>query len=145
MALQTGQGAGLVFATTSTWTPKYTNISGPGWSRDSLDTSGLATAGARTMVGSDLWTIAPITATFFIDGSQIATFEDNAFDDLLFDSSAMTADEATITLTMGNTEASTFAAAGHITELQMEDISLDSLAAATLTFQFADTPTIVES
>ena len=144
MAFQTGQGAGVVFATTTTFTPNFTQIGGPGWTRDSLETTTLATTGARTMVGSDLWTIAPITCTFLIDGAEMATTDDNSIDDILFDASAMTASESAITVTLGNTEASTFAAAGHITEFQMEEISLDALAAASITFQWEDTPTITE-
>ena len=144
MAFQTGQGAGVVFGTTTTFTPNFTQIGGPGWTRDSLDTTTLATTGARTMVGGDLWTIAPISCTFLIDGSEIATGDDNSIDDILFDSSAMTVSEAAITVTLGNTEASTFAAAGHITEFQMEDITVDALAAASITFQWEDTPIIVE-
>ena len=143
MAFETGQGATVVFATTTTFTPAFTNFTGPGWTRDSLETTTLATAGARTMKGSDLWTIAPITCTFLMDGAEMATTENNNIDDILFDTAVMTADESNITLTVGNAS-STFQNGGHITEVQMEDISLDSLQAATITFQWDDTPTMAE-
>jgi len=145
MAFQTGQGAGVVFGTTTSFTPNFTQIGGPGWTRDSLDTSTLATTGARTMIGGDLWTIAPISCTFLIDGAQLSDGEDNSIGDILFDSAVASVSEAAITVTLGNASGSTFASAGHVTEFQMEDITSDALAAASITFQWEDTPTIVEN
>ncbi len=144
MAIMTGHGATLVFGTTSTFTPAFTSVGGPGWTRDSIDTTGLATVGARTMIGGDLWTIAPVASSYLFDPSTLLTTEANSIDDLLFDSGAMTADESAITITLANTEASTFANGGHITSLELEDLSTDALLAAGLTFQWDDTPTIVE-
>ena len=95
------------------------------------------------MIGGDLWTIAPISSTFLIDSAEFATTENNSIDDLLFDSSAMTADE-TITLTLGTSEASTFIGTGHVTALELEDRTTDSLLAMSLTYQWNDTPAITE-
>ena len=144
MAIATGQGATLAFGTTASYLPSYTSIGGPGWTRDSLDTTGLSTTGSRTMIGADLWTIAPISCSFLFDPSLLATTAAGSIDDLLFDSGDMTADESSITLTLGNTEASTFATSGHVTELQIEELSIDSLMAASLTFQWASAPTVTE-
>ena len=144
MAIQTGHGAAVVFATTSTFAPAFTSIGGPGWNRGSIDTSGLATTGARTMIGEDLWTIKPISSTYLMDPSTLATGEANSIDDLLFDSNAMTAAESAITITLSNTEASTFANGGHITDLDVEDLTTNALIAVGLEFQWDDTPTIVE-
>ena len=144
MAIMTGHGAAVAFGTTATFAPAFTSIGGPGWTRDSIDTSGLATTGARTMIGGDLWAIAPVACSYLMDPSTLLTTEANAIDDLLFDTGAMTADEASITITLANSEASTFANGGHITALEVEDLTTDSLISVGLTFQWDDTPTIVE-
>ena len=143
MAIDTGQGSVVTFGTTTTWTPLYTTIGGPGWTRDSIDTSSLSTTGARTMIGGDLWGIAPISSSFLVDSAEFATTENNSIDDLLFDSAAMTVDE-TITLTLGTSEASTFINGGHVTALEMEDLTTDALLVMNLTFQWDDTPAITE-
>ena len=144
MAIQTGHGAAVAFGSTTTFAPAFTSIGGPGWTRDSIDTSSLATTGARTMIGGDLWTINPVSCSYLMDPSTLASGEANSIDDLLYDSNAMTADESAITITLSNAEASTFANGGHITSLEVEDLSTDTLIAASLTFQWDDTPTIVE-
>ena len=144
MAIMTGHGATLAFGTTSTFAPAFTSIGGPGWTRDSIDTSALATAGARTMIGGDLWAIAPIACSYLLDPSTLAGVEANSIDSLLFDAAAMTVDESAITITLANTEASTFANGGHITALEIEDLTTDALIAVGLTVQWDDTPTIVE-
>ena len=145
--IQTGQGATLTFGTTSTFAPAFTTIGGPSWTRDSIDTTALSTTGARTQIGADLWAIGAISSTYLMDPSTLLATEANSIQDLLFDAGAMTVDESAsngITLTLFNTEASTFWGTGHITSLEMEELTTDSLIAASLTFQWNDTPTITE-
>lgn len=145
MAIDTGHGAALTFGTTSTFAPAFTAIGGPGWTRDSVDTSVLATTGARTMIGGDLWAIAPVASTYLMDPSTLTTTEANSIQDLLFDSGAMTPDESDsngITITFPNS--ATFLGTGHITGLELEDLTTDTLVAASLTFQWNDSPTISE-
>lgn len=143
--LQTGHGTTLAFGTTAAFSPSYTSIGGPGWTRDSIDTSSLSTAGARTMIGGDLWAISPIQSTYLLDPALLddtpAAEESNAIQFLLFNSGAMTVDE-TITITTSN--GAIFAGSGHVTALEVEDLTTDSLVVASLSTQFADTPTITD-
>ncbi len=143
MALQTGHGTTLAFGTSTVFSPGYTAIGGPGWTRDSIDTSTLATAGARTYIGGDLWGISPIVSTYLMDPSQLkaSPAEANSIDYLLFDAGAMTVDE---TITMTLTGGAGFAGSGHVTALEMEDLATDALIAASLSTQFADTPTVTD-
>lgn len=141
--MQSGHGSTLAFGTTTTFSPNYTQLGGIGFTRESLDTTGLATTGARTMIGGDIYAVSPQTHTYLMDPETLATTEANSIDDLLFDSGAVSADEV-ITITLANAGASTFAGTGHVTSLEMEDIATDQLLAVSLTTQFNDAPTITE-
>ena len=147
--LQTGHGSTLAFGTTTTFSPGYTSIGGPGWTRDSIDTSTLATTGARTYIGGDLWGISPIVSTYLLDPSTLADGagppapEANSIDSLLFDSmGTVMAPDETITITLSNT--ASFSGSGHVTALEVEDLTTDALIAASLSVQFADTPTVAD-
>jgi len=142
MAIMTGHGATLAFGTTTTFSPGYTSFSGLGWERDSLQTTTLASVGSHDMIGADLWSIAPVTASYLFDPQTLAATGANSIDDLLFDTSAMTADETAITLTLANAGASTMATGGHVSGLQIEDITTDQLMVASITFQWASSPTV---
>ena len=143
MAIMSGHGSALTFGTTSTFSPSFTSLGGLEVSRESLDTSGLATAGARTQIGGDLYTVSPMTHTYLLDPSTLASGGANSIDDLLFDSSAVSASEE-VTITLANSEASTIAGDAHITGFAMEDLATDQLIAATITLQFDAYPTITE-
>ena len=82
--LQTGHGTTLAFGTTTGFSPGYTAIGGPGWNRNTLDTSVLATTGGRPSIGGDVWTVKPIVSTYLLDPSTLATSQANSIDDLLF-------------------------------------------------------------
>lgn len=140
---QSGHGAALAFTTLSTFAPEYTNIGGPGWSRPSLDTTHLTTAGGRTTTPGDVWTIEPQTHTYLMDPDTLATTEADSIQDLLF-SGSDAAGSDTITITLANAGASTFAAAAHVTGLQIQDITTDELLSVELTTQFELSPTITE-
>ena len=141
MAVQSGQGAALTLAGISTFLPSYTAIGGPGWSRESLDTTGLANTGSRSSIGGDLYTISPVSCSFYLAPELLDTGEANCIEDLLYSSGSPLADN-TITVTLANADESTFAATGHVTELQIEDFTTDQLIAGSLTFQWNTTPTI---
>ena len=143
MALATGHGAALAFATTAAYSPQYTSIGGPGWSRGSVEISGLTTAGNKTYASGDLWDILPVSCSFLFDPSTLLATEANSIQDLLFDTTNITADE-TITITLANTELSTFAGTGHVTEFQIEEFANDTIMAGSLSFQWNDSPTITE-
>lgn len=217
--LQTGHGTTLVFGTTAAFLPGYTAIGGPGWTRDSHDTTVLTTAGARTSIGGDIWGISPIVSNYLVDASTLATGEANSIDDLLFNKSTTSTGTAqggststtivlaaietytddelvsakvtltggtgagqsrTITANVGSTDTATvvppwvvtpvggsttysivkdpmtvdetititldggasFSGSGHVTALEMEDLTTDQLVAASVSVQFADSPTI---
>ncbi|MCA9232501.1 MAG: hypothetical protein KDA57_17765 [Planctomycetales bacterium] len=142
MALS-GHGSTLGFGTTTTFSPGYTSIGGWGLSRESLDTSTLATTGARTKIGGDLYDIEPFTSSYFLDPDTLATTEANAIDDLLFDSGAVSASE-TVTITFPNSGAATAAGAAHVTGWNIEDLVTDKLIVCSITTQFNDWPTIAE-
>ena len=215
--LQTGHGSTLAFGTTTAFSPGFTSIGGPGWTRISIDTSVLTTDGARTMIGSDVWSVSPVVSNYLLDPSTLATTEANSIDDLLFtknETSTGTAqsgtantivlasaetytdnelvsasitltggtgagqtrtitanvestDTATVyppwgttpdgtttysvvkdpmapdeTVTITTSNGASFAGSGHVTALEIEDLSTNSLIAASLSSQWADTPTV---
>lgn len=194
-------------------------VGGPGWQRDSLETTVLTTTGAKTFIGGDAWTINPIVSRYLIDAAALSSGEASAGDDLLFNKTvastgtaqggststtivlaaveSYTDDElksAQITLTggtgsgqvrriignVGSTDTATitppwdvtpvgasttysivkdpitvdetititldggasFSGAGHVTALELEDLTTDALVAATVSVQFTDTPAI---
>ncbi len=68
MAQKTGFGATLTFGTTTTYTPKKRSISGPGMSREALETSHLATTGGfKTFIPDDLVDGGEVTTDVFWD------------------------------------------------------------------------------
>lgn len=143
MGIQTGHGSTMAFGTTSTFSPAYTTLGGVKYSRQSHQTSGLATTGAHTMIEGDLYTLEPQTHEYLMDPETLATTEANAIDDLLFDSGNAAASE-TITQTLANAGASTFAGSGHVTELDVGQLTTDQLILVSLTTQWNDAPTITE-
>lgn len=142
MAFQSGHGATLAFGTTTTFSPGYTSHSGFEGTRESLDTSVLATTGARTMIGGDLFAVGPQTHTYLFDPTLVDTGEAGSVDDLLFDSGSAAAAE-TITLTLGG--APSMAGSGHITGFALEEVTTDQLLVASITSQWEDWPTIAGS
>ena len=141
MAIMTGHGATLAFGTTTTFSPGYTSFSGLGWERDSLQTTTLASVGSHDMIGADLWSIAPVTASYLFDPETLATTGANSIDDLLFDSSAVSVSESiTITFASGGS----FAANGHVTSFSLEDLGTDQLIAATIGTQWNVWPTVAD-
>lgn len=142
MALS-GHGATLGFGTTTTFAPAYTSLGGWGLSRESLDTSGLATTGARSKVGGDLYDVEPFTATYFFDPTTLATGEANSIDDILFDSGSVSASE-TVTITYPDAGAATAAGSAHVTGWNIEDLVTDTLMVSSITTQFDDWPTFAE-
>ena len=142
MAIQSGHGAALTFATTAAFAPGYTTIGGFEASRDSLDTSTLATTGARTKIGGDLYDVGPQTHTYLLDPTLLATAEAGSIDDLLFDSGAVAASDSSIVITLAG--GGTFTKDGHVTGFSLEDLSTDQLIAATITTQWNDWPTVAQ-
>ena len=141
MAIQSGHGATLAFGTTTTFSPGYTTIGGFEISRDSLDTSTLATAGARLKIGGDLYDVGPQTHSYLIDPTLFLATEAGAIDDLLFDGGAVSvAESITITLAIGGS----FAGTGHVTGFALEDLGTDQLIAATISTQWNDWPTVTQ-
>ncbi len=134
-----GHGATLGFGTTTTFSPGYTSIGGWAAARESLDTSTLATTGARTKIGGDLFDIAPFSCEFLLDMELIEAGEADCPDDLLFDSGAAAAAE-TITVTYPNTNTGTCAASGHVTEWSIGDLVTDTLMTGTIAVQWNDWP-----
>jgi len=141
MAIQSGHGATLAFGTTTTFSPGYTTIGGFEASRESLDTSTLATTGARTKIGGDLYDVGGQTHSYLIDPTLLLATEAGAIDDLLFDAGAVSVSETiTITLAIGGS----FAGSGHVTGFALEDLSTDQLIAATISTQWNDWPTVAQ-
>ena len=63
----TGHGTTLAFTTTSGWTPDYISITGPGATREVLDSTHLGTTGARSKEPGDLPDWQPFTCEYFFD------------------------------------------------------------------------------
>lgn len=143
MAIQSGHSSTFTFGTTTTFLPAMTTIGGFEATRESLDTSGLATTGARTKIGGDLYEIGPNTHSYLLDPDTLAAGEANSIDDLLFDSNAASASEA-MTILLDNAGASTIAGDGHVTGWSLEDLTTDAIIACTLTTQWDAWPTITE-
>lgn len=135
-----GHGATLGFGTSTGWTPLYTSIGGFGFSRPSLDTTGLATTGARTKKGGDVFDISPFSSSFFFQPDQLETGLDNSIDDLLYDSGEAAGSE-TVTVTYPDTASSTAAGSAHVNELSIEDLVTDQLVMASVGVQWDDSPT----
>lgn len=141
--IKSGHGSTLAFGTTTTFTPAYTSIGGLNLTRPSLDATVLASDGVRPMLGGDLFSLGPVSAPFLYDQSEMATGADCSLEDLLFDSGAVSADE-TATLTLANSEASTYAALAHVTGFEQAELVTDQLWSATLSIQFNVMPTFTE-
>jgi len=142
--LTTGGGAALTYGTTTTWLAKSMSIGGFDVTRPSIDTSYLGTTGVRTKIGGDLYELSSITAPFFVEPDELATGGLCSFDDVLFDAGEAAAAESAITLTLGDAGAATFAGAGHVVGISVDDIALDQLVTGSITFQWNDWPTIAE-
>lgn len=145
MAIQSGHGATLAFGTTTTFSPGYTSLGGFEATRETLDTSGLATTGVRTKIGGDLYDLGEQTHSYLVDPATLATTEANSIDDILFvggTGSAAPLGAETITLTLSG--GASFAGSGYVTGFAIEEIATDQLIAASITTQYADWPTIAE-
>lgn len=135
-----GHGAALGFGTSSGWTPLYTSIGGFGFSRPSLDTTGLATAGARTSKAGDVFAISPFSSSFFFQPDALETGLDNSIDDLIFASGDAKGSE-TVTVTYPDATSSTAAGSAHVAEVAIEDMVTDQLVMASVSVQWDDAPT----
>lgn len=148
MAIISGHGATLVFGTSTGFTPKYTSIGGFDLSRETLDTTYLSTAGARTYVPGDIWAIGPFTSSFFFEPAETATSEDCSFLDLLFDTGTTKAAAAeTVTVTYNDPTANTQSVSGSafVTGAAIEDLATDTLLMASVTIQWATWPTFTDA
>lgn len=142
--LVTGRGATLTYGTTTTWLAKSISIGGFDVTRPSIDTSYLGTTGVRTKMGGDLYELSSITAPFFVEPDELATGGLCSFDDILFDTGNAAAAESAITLTLADAGAATFAGAGHVVGIGLQEIVIDQLITGEITVQWNDWPTIAE-
>lgn len=141
--LVTGRGAALAFGTTgAAFLPKFVSIGGFDLTRPSIDTSYLGTTGVRTKIGGDLYELSSVTSPFFIEPDEMVTGF-SVIDTLLFDAGNAAASE-TITLTLPDTGAATFAGSGHVTGFALQEIAIDQLIMGEITFQWDDWPAITE-
>lgn len=123
MAQKTGLGVTVGFGTTTTYAPKISSVSGPGYSREALETSHLGTAGGyKTFTPDDL-----------IDGGELTL---DVFWDALDTRPPISAAAETITLTHNDTGAATEAFSGFVTGFD-KAISLGALMTATITIKIA--------
>jgi hypothetical protein len=143
MAAISGHGATLGFTTESGFTPGYISIGGFEATREALDTSTLATTGARTKIGGDLFDVGSFTAPFFFDPAETATSDDNCLDDIMFDSGSVHAVDTT-TVTFPDAGACTMAAGAYVIGAAIEELATDTLIRASITVQWADWPTLTE-
>ena len=138
MALMSGHGTTLGFSVSTLFSPGYTSIGGYSMTRESLDTSTLATTGARTMIGGDLFTPGDFTSTYLLDPALQGAAEAQGIDILLFDAGAVAASE-TVTVTLP-VAGSTVAGLAHVTGFELEDLTTDTIIAASITVQWDAAP-----
>lgn len=123
MAQKTGFGSTIGFGTTTAYAPKKVSINGPGMSRDSLETSHLATSGGfKTFVPDDL-----------VDGGDVQV---EIFWDPLDTYPPISIAPETITITNNDTGAATEAFSGFVTNFEPQR-GLGALMMATLTLKVA--------
>lgn len=144
MSIMSGHGATLGFGTTTTYSPGYTSIGGFSASRESLDTSTLATTGARTKIGGDLFDVGSFSCDFLIDIAAIDAGASNAMDDLLFDSGDVTAAE-TVTVTYPTADSATCAGTANVLEWGIGDAVTDTLMTGSLVIEWSDWPTFADN
>lgn len=138
MAIQSGHGSTLAFGTTVTFSPCYTTLGGFETSRETLDASCLATQGSREKIEGDLFDVGEMTNTYLFDAATLATGGANSIDDLLFEAGEAAASESiTITLPDG----ASISGDGHVTSFALEELTTDTLIAASITTIFNSWPT----
>ena len=140
MALLSGHGTTLGFRVSTAFSPGYASIGGYSMTRESIDTSTLATTGTRTMIGGDLFAPGDFTSTYLLDPAlqSVTGPEAQHIDTLLFDSGAVAASE-TVTVTLP-VAGSTVAGSAHVTAFELEDLTTDTIIAASITVQWDAAP-----
>lgn len=133
MALGTGQGATIVFTTSNTFVPTVISIEGGDVSRPRLDTSHLATSGARTMIPGDLREVGTWSVTCLANPSTAALIN-----------VPITVAE-TITVTLGKTvpasaSGAIFTGSGFIVGRSYPSVQTDNLLSFTYEFSWASEP-----
>lgn len=146
MAIISGHGTTLAFGTTTAFAPGYTTIGGFAATRESLDTSTLATTGARTKIGGDLYEVGAFTSQFFFEPALTGAAEAQCVDTLLFDTGNVAASE-TVTITFNDPTAQVQKVSGsaHVTGFALEDMTTNSLLVASVTVQWDDWPTFADA
>lgn len=149
MAIISGHGTTLVFAGTgkTSFSPGYTTIGGFEVSRESLDTSTLATTGARTKVGGDLFEVGAFTSTFFFEPALTGAGEAQCIDTMLFVSGAAATGSDTVTIAFNDptTAIQKVSGSAHVTGFALEDMTTNSLVVGTITVQWDDMPTFADA
>ena len=141
MAVKSGHGSTLAFGTSTAFSPGYVSIGGFEASRETLDTSTLATTGARTKIEGDLFDVGAQTHPYLFDPAALGAAEANGIDTLLFDTGDAAASE-TITITLNG--GATVAGSGHVSGFALDDLATDAIIAASITTQFNDWPVFTD-
>lgn len=121
MAVITGHGTTISWGTTTGWTPTCISITGPGATREVLDTTHLGTTGARSKKPGDLPDWQPVTVDYFYEP------EDGY--------PPIAAVAETITLTNPDAGAATEVFSGFVSGFEGAEHVTDQLMRCTLTIQ----------
>ena len=146
MAIISGHGTTLAFATVTTFTPLYTTIGGFQATRESLDTSSLSTTGARTKIGGDLFDVGSFTSSFFFEPALTGAGESNEIDALLYNGgNARGSLTATVAFNDPTASVQKVSGSAHVTGFALEDMTTNALVVASITVQWDDWPAFADA